>query len=125
MTAVTSLLLALPASVILLVAFLLPAAEASTFLGIVVPGETAVLVAGVLAHSGRLPLWAVILAATLGAVLGDQVGFFLGRRHGQPLLDRLPRWIVGMPGRSTSLTSSVVAAPSRSSSVDGPRPCEH
>jgi|tagenome__1003787_1003787.scaffolds.fasta_scaffold20605852_2 membrane-associated protein len=94
MSSLTSLLLALPASVILLVAFLLPAAEASTFLGVIVPGETAVLVAGVLAQSGRLPLWAVIVAATLGAVLGDQIGFFVGRRHGQPLLDRLPPWII-------------------------------
>src|SRR3954454_9428231 len=94
MSSLTSLLLALPASVILLVAFLLPAAEASTFLGVIVPGETAVLVAGVLAQSGRLPLWAVIVAATLGAVLGDQIGFFVGRRHGQPLLYRLPPWII-------------------------------
>lgn len=31
-------------------------------------------VAGVIAHGGRLPLWAVMVAASLGAVVGDQVG---------------------------------------------------
>lgn len=82
-------LLALPPSLVLLAAALFPAVEASALVGLVVPGETAVFVAGLTAHGGHLPLWAVVVAASAGAVVGDQVGFRLGRRLGPRLLDRL------------------------------------
>jgi undecaprenyl-diphosphatase len=85
-------LMALPPLVILLAAFVFPAAEASVFVGLVVPGETAVIVAGVLAHFGRLPLWAVILAAMAGAIAGDQIGYQVGKRFGAHVLRRMPRW---------------------------------
>jgi membrane-associated protein len=88
-----SALTALPPGLILVVAFLFPAAEASVFVGLVIPGETAVIVAGVLAHEGLVPLWAVAACAAAGAILGDQIGFQVGRRYGPALLDRLPRWL--------------------------------
>ncbi|MEU8165794.1 VTT domain-containing protein [Micromonospora sp. NPDC049004] len=94
MDRVLNVLVALPPVLVLVLAFLLPALEASTFLGLVVPGEVAVLVGGVVAHSGRLPLWAVVVVALAGAVLGDQVGFLVGRRYGRRLLNRAPRRFV-------------------------------
>ncbi|MGC1215681.1 MAG: DedA family protein [Micromonospora sp.] len=94
MDRVLSLLVALPPALVLALVFLLPALEASTFLGLVVPGEIAVLVGGVLAHEGRLPLWAVVVAAVVGAALGDQVGYLIGRRYGRRLLERTPRRFV-------------------------------
>jgi membrane-associated protein len=102
MSYLVNALMALPPSVILIAAFLFPAAEASVFIGLVVPGETAVIVAGVLAHSGRLPLWAVIVAALAGAILGDQIGFQVGRRFGVRILKRMPRWLYrhGRPDRA-------------------------
>jgi undecaprenyl-diphosphatase len=102
MSHLVAALMALPPAVILLAAFLFPAAEASVFIGLVVPGETAVIVAGVLAHSGRLPLWAVIVAALAGAILGDQIGFQVGRRFGVRILKRMPRWFYrhGRPDRA-------------------------
>ncbi|PVG83988.1 DedA family protein [Nocardioides gansuensis] len=69
----------------------LPALEASTMVGVVTPGETAVVAGGVAAHAGLVPLWAVILAAVGGAVVGDQVGYSVGRRYGAGLVQRLPR----------------------------------
>ena len=54
----------------LTVVFVLPALEASTFLGLVVPDELAVLAGGVVAHGGALTLWAVVLAAATGAAVG-------------------------------------------------------
>ncbi len=90
MDRVLNLLVGLPPALVLALVFLLPALEASTFLGLLVPGEVAVLVGGVLAHEGRLPLWAVIVAAVAGAALGDQVGYLVGRRYGRRLLDRTP-----------------------------------
>ena len=89
-----NLLVALPPALVLALVFLLPALEASTFLGLLVPGEIAVLVGGVLAHEGRLPLWAVVVAAVAGAALGDQVGYLVGRRYGGRLLNRVPRRFV-------------------------------
>ncbi|ONH25866.1 bifunctional DedA family/phosphatase PAP2 family protein [Pseudofrankia asymbiotica] len=87
-------LINLPPWLVLALAFALPAAEASLFLGVVVPGEVAVIVAGVLAHSHRLPLWAVIVTATAGAVLGDSIGYEVGRRYGDRLLKKLPHRLV-------------------------------
>ncbi|MET8093052.1 DedA family protein [Micromonospora sp. NPDC005220] len=94
MDRVLNVLVALPPALVLALSFLLPALEASTFLGLVVPGEVAVLVGGVLAHDGRLPLWAVVATALGGAALGDQVGYLVGRRYGRRLLDRTPRRFV-------------------------------
>ncbi|MFC4147455.1 DedA family protein [Micromonospora mangrovi] len=94
MDRVLNLLVALPPALVLALVFLLPALEASTFLGLLVPGEIAVLVGGVVAHEGRLPLWAVMVAALAGAALGDQVGYRVGRRHGRRLLARTPRRFV-------------------------------
>ena len=69
----------------------LPALEASALVGVVVPGETAVVAGGVAAHAGIVPLWAVVVAAVGGAVIGDQVGYSIGRRYGPGLVRRLPR----------------------------------
>jgi undecaprenyl-diphosphatase len=70
----------------LLVVFLLPALEASAFVGFVFPGEVAALLAGVLAFQGRISLWAAIVAVVLGAVAGDSVGYAIGRRWGRRIL---------------------------------------
>jgi membrane-associated protein len=77
-----------PAWVLLAAVFVLPALEASTLLGLVVPGETAVLLGGVFAHQGKVPLLAVMAAAVLGAVAGDSVGYVLGARLGPALFSR-------------------------------------
>ena len=58
-------------------------------------GETIVLVAGFLAHQAVLNPVTVGLCAFAGAVLGDQLWFYLGRRHaGHALVRRLPRQAV-------------------------------
>jgi undecaprenyl-diphosphatase len=72
---------------VLAVVFLAPALEASAFLGVVIPGEVAVLLGGVLAFQHRAPLPAVLVAAVAGAILGDSVGYLVGRRWGRRLLD--------------------------------------
>jgi membrane-associated protein len=70
--------------------FLLPALEASTFAGVVLPGEIGVILGGVLANQHRLPLVAVLVAAIGGAVIGDSVGYWVGQRYGERLLSKLP-----------------------------------
>jgi undecaprenyl-diphosphatase len=72
----------------LAVVFAVPALESSAFLGFLFPGETAVLLGGVLAYQGRISLTGVIAAAVAGAVIGDTVGYEVGRRHGLAILAR-------------------------------------
>ena len=94
MTWLADAILRLTGPVVLIVVFAMPALEASTLLGIVLPGELALVFGGVLAQQGRVPLWAVVAAGSAGAVVGDSVGYALGRRVGEPLLARLPRRFV-------------------------------
>ncbi len=54
--------------------------------GVPVPGETALLTAGVLAGAGHLALPLVIAVAATAAILGDGLGYWLGRRGGRSVL---------------------------------------
>jgi undecaprenyl-diphosphatase len=85
---------ALPPTPMLILAFVCPALEASTMLGVIFPGEIAILVAGAAAQLGTLPLWAVIPTGVAGAIIGDAIGFGVGRRYGAWLLNRLPERLV-------------------------------
>ncbi len=79
-------LLHLHGAAALTLVFLLPALEASAFLGFLFPGEIAVILGGVLASQGRFPLVAAIAAAVVGAFVGDSVGYAIGRKYGRRLL---------------------------------------
>ncbi|WP_019633197.1 DedA family protein [Actinomadura atramentaria] len=80
----------LPAALVYLIIALLVFAEAALFFGFVFPGETAVVVGGVLAASGKLSL-PVLLVVTIGsAVIGDSVGYEIGRKYGTRLLGTGP-----------------------------------
>jgi membrane protein DedA with SNARE-associated domain len=60
--------------------------------GIPLPGETALVLAAVYAGTtGRLNIVGVIAAAAIGAILGDNIGYTIGRRGGYPLLRRIAR----------------------------------
>ncbi|HQR25974.1 MAG TPA: DedA family protein [Nocardioides sp.] len=87
MTGLLQHVLLAPAWLALLVVFAVPALESSAFLGFVFPGELAVILGGVVASQGHLPLLAVLGAAIAGAVAGDAVGYLVGRRWGRRILD--------------------------------------
>ncbi len=63
--------------------FAVTAGESSAFLGLVVPGEAAVLGAGALASQGDLTLFPVIVVVVAGAVIGDAIGYSVGKRFGR------------------------------------------
>jgi len=83
-------ILNLPPWLVLVCAFLFPALEASAFVGVVVPGEIGVVLAGVVANQGKLPVWAVLVASIAGAVIGDSIGYEVGKRWGEQILSKLP-----------------------------------
>lgn len=60
--------------------------------GTFLEGETVLVLASFAAHRGYLSLRYVLVAAFFGSLAGDQLYFFLGRRHGAALLARRPRW---------------------------------
>jgi hypothetical protein len=62
--------------------FTLPALETPAFLGLVLPGELALLLGGVLAHQDRIPL----AVGAAGALAGDTAGSWIGRHWGPRLL---------------------------------------
>jgi membrane-associated protein len=53
-----------------------------------VPSETSVILAGVLASTGDLILVLVILSAAAGAILGDNIAYWIGRKVGHRIVDR-------------------------------------
>lgn len=61
-------------------------AEAALFFGFVFPGETAVVAAGVLASQGRVSLPVLFAVIVISAVVGDSVGYEIGRRFGDRLI---------------------------------------
>jgi membrane protein DedA with SNARE-associated domain len=59
--------------------------------GIPLPGETIVIVGGFLAGSGELNYWLVLTSAIAGAVLGDNLGYWVGKFGGWKFLVRAGR----------------------------------
>jgi membrane protein DedA with SNARE-associated domain len=67
--------------------------------GVPLPGETALIAAGVYASQGKLNIVEVIAVAAGAAIVGDNVGYWVGRTGGRKLLERskfLSRWSEGV-----------------------------
>ncbi|MFD0682984.1 DedA family protein [Actinomadura fibrosa] len=77
----------LPPSLIYLLIAALVFAEAALFFGFVFPGETAIVVGGVLASQGTLSLPLLLVISVVAAVAGDSVGYEIGRKYGTRLLE--------------------------------------
>ncbi|WP_284979403.1 DedA family protein [Arthrobacter sp. fls2-241-R2A-200] len=68
--------------VVVSIVFALVFAEDALFVGFVIPGETAAVVSGVYADSTGMPLWIMIVVVIAAAVLGDTVGYEVGKHVG-------------------------------------------
>ncbi|HEY0358002.1 MAG TPA: DedA family protein [Mycobacteriales bacterium] len=88
-TIVEGILTAPPVLVYVLV-FALVFAEDALFLGFVIPGETAAILGGVDASRHHVALWAIGLAVVAAAVVGDSVGYEVGRAVGTRVLGSRP-----------------------------------
>ncbi len=60
----------------------------SESMGVPVPGETSLIAGALLASRGELQIEAVIALAAAGAIVGDNIGYLIGRKGGRWLLER-------------------------------------
>ena len=61
--------------------------------GVPMPGETILVAAAVLAGQGKISIFGVVGAAALGAILGDNCGYWVGRELGFPIAYRYGRYV--------------------------------
>lgn len=93
--------------------YLLPAIIGLESMGIPSPGETALVLAAVLASQGKLSIWLVIPIAIVSAIVGDNLGYLLGRRLG--------RDVIVAPGPFYKRRVTVITAGDRFFAKHGPR----
>lgn len=62
--------------------------ETGLFVGFFLPGDSLLVTAGLFAAKGHLNLWYLLILVSICAVVGDQVGFWIGRKAGQSLYSR-------------------------------------
>jgi membrane protein DedA with SNARE-associated domain len=79
-------ILAVPPLVAYLVVFALVFAEDAIFIGFVIPGETAAVLGGVVANQGKADIWIMAPLVVVAAIVGDTVGYEIGRHLGPRLL---------------------------------------
>ncbi len=83
-------ILSMPPALAYTVIGLLVFGEAAVFIGFVLPGETAVVLGGVLAARGDIDLAALMALVVVAAVVGDSVGYEVGRHYGARVLKWRP-----------------------------------
>ncbi len=81
-------LFSIPAGWVVAAVFLMSALETAVVVGIFLPGEITIVLGGVAAAHGRVPLVAVLAAAVAGPIAGDVAGYILGRRYGESIVRR-------------------------------------
>ncbi|MBP9760498.1 MAG: bifunctional DedA family/phosphatase PAP2 family protein [Candidatus Pacebacteria bacterium] len=75
-----------------LIIFFASLAEALPIIGLFIPGMFVVIAGGVMVKLGGLHMGNVIVAATLGAIASDFIGYFLGKRYGMTILERYGKY---------------------------------
>jgi membrane protein DedA with SNARE-associated domain len=93
--------------------YLLPAIIGLESMGVPSPGETALVLAAVLASQGKLQIELVILIGVASAIVGDNLGYLLGRHFGRDVL--------GGPGPFRQRRVEVIAAGDRFFERHGPK----
>ncbi|MHB2027312.1 MAG: DedA family protein [Acidimicrobiales bacterium] len=86
-TAITSELHHLSGGLVLGLVALLVFGEAALFFGFVLPGETSVIVGGVVASEGHLNIATLCIVVIAAAIIGDTLGYEIGRRYGHRLIE--------------------------------------
>jgi len=73
------------------------------FIGMLVEGTTVILLSGVFCHMGILPVEQTIIVAIIGAAIGDQAWFYMGRNYAQKVLSKF----TGLNKQVAKITPSI------------------
>lgn len=68
--------------------------ETGLFFGFFLPGDSLLVTAGILAAAGQLDISMLLLFPSLAAIAGDQTGYVIGRKAGDALSERYPKFQV-------------------------------
>jgi len=79
-------ILSVPGVLVYVLVGLIVFAEDALFVGFVIPGETAAVLGGVDASRGHVKLWLIIVTVVVAAIIGDTVGYEIGRHVGPRVL---------------------------------------
>ncbi|PQV63618.1 membrane-associated protein [Abditibacterium utsteinense] len=63
-------------------------AETGLLIGFLLPGDSLIFIAGLMAFKGHLNIALLIVLLSLAAIAGDSVGYFIGKKIGKPLFER-------------------------------------
>jgi membrane protein DedA with SNARE-associated domain len=77
-------------------------------IGLPIPEETILILAGYLVWEGKLRLPIVVGVGVVSAILGDNLGYWLGRKFGRRTVERYERWLFVTPSRLDA-TQRIVA----------------
>ena len=80
-------LLGVPGWLVLVIVGVVVFAEDALFVGFVLPGETVAILGGVAAKLGHVPLAGALAVTVVAAIVGDSVGYEVGRKLGPRMLD--------------------------------------
>ena len=75
------------------VVFLAAFMETTLGLGLIIPGSTIILIFGAIATNESFSVWLIIPIAALGAILGDNLNYYLGRKYGKKWVNK-DSWIL-------------------------------
>lgn len=76
-------------------------------MGLPVPEETVLALGGYLASRGVTRLHWVVVIGVISAVIGDNIGYWLGRRYGRAAIERYGRWVFVFPERLRTISAFV------------------
>jgi len=72
--------------------FIIAVVEALPFIGAVIPGHTFIILAGFLSFLGIFDLPSALIIVSLGAVVGDAIGYFAGKKFGMSLISKYGKY---------------------------------
>lgn len=75
--------------------------------GVPLPEETVLALAGYLVWRGDMRLPVVLVVGVVSAVAGDNLGYWVGRRFGRNALPRYARWVLGHPERLSTMADFI------------------
>ncbi len=74
------------------VLFLIAVIEALPLVGTFIPGHSLVILSGFLVRLGTLDLWPVLFIVSLGAIVGDVIGYRVGKKYGYDLIRKFGKY---------------------------------